>query len=192
MRFYYPLKPTRITIDSFLFEKCESDPNYILQIKKNGWRVQIHKDGDKVEFYTRHNKRLESIVQDADWNLLTETVLNLNVESIIIDGEFLHRRGVLKNTIYVWDAFELNRQKIRKPYEQRKEILEQVVPRSDNILVVKDYHNNFLDVWNRLIEEEDEGIVIKDLRELPYISHSKTIKSGKQFKILLDDKRNVA
>ena len=192
MKFYYPLKPTRITIDSSLFKKCESDSNYILQVKKNGWRTQIHKDKDKVEFFSRHNNKLESIAQDADWKMLTELVLNnIKAESCILDGEFLHRRGSLKNTIYVWDIFEHNHELVRRPYKERKQLLESNVALNSNLIVSKDYNDNFLQVWNELINEEDEGVVIKDLRELLYVNFTKTVESPRQFKILLEDKRNT-
>ena len=189
MKFYYPLKPTRITIDSDLLKRCESDLNFILQVKKNGWRVQIHKDGNKVEFFSRHNNKMEPIAQDADWNLLTNLVLAIKAESCILDGEFLHRRGSLKNTIYVWDIFEYNNELVRKPYRDRKLLLESIITNSNNLIVSKDYSNNFLQVWNSLIAEEDEGIVIKDLREQLYVNFDKTINSARQFKALLEDKR---
>jgi ATP-dependent DNA ligase len=192
MKFYYPLKPTRITIDSNLFKKCESDLNYILQVKKNGWRTQIHKDKDRVEFFSRHNNKLESIAQDADWKMLTNLILNnVKAESCILDGEFLHRRGSLKNTIFVWDIFEHNQELVRKPYSERKQLLESIVTPSSNLFISKDHNNNFIEVWNNLVEEEDEGVVIKDLRELLYVSFNKTIESPRQFKILLEDKRNT-
>lgn len=193
MKFYYPLKPTRITIDSDLLRRCESDPNFILQIKKNGWRTQIHKDGSKVEFFSRHNNKLESVAQDADWKLLTDLVLNnVKANSCVLDGEFLHRRGNLKSTIFVWDIFEYNNEQVRSQYKDRKQLLESIVTPSSNLLVSKDYVDNFLQVWDNLVENEDEGIVIKDLREQLYINFSKTIESSRQFKILLEDKRNTA
>ena len=196
MNFYYPLKPTRISIDSDLFKKCNLDPNFILQIKKNGWRVQIHKDGDKVEFYTRHNKRLESIADNADWKLLKDLVLNnIKANSTIIDGEFLHRRGLIKNTLYIWDLFLLNNEQLKLPYKERKNILDSIIVSHNNLYVAQDYRDNFKQVWDNIdldTIEENEGIVIKDTREPLFISYNepKNQKSARQFKILLEDKRN--
>lgn len=192
MKFYYPLKPTRISIDSNLLQRCDKDPNFILQVKKNGWRVQIHKDGEDIKFFTRHNESLERIVKEADWNLLRDLIKNnVDAKSAIIDGEFLHRRGSLKNTLYVWDIFEHNNEQVKHIYKDRKQLLDNIVTSSDNIYVAQDYNSNFIDVWDDLTSpEENEGIVIKDLREMLYINFNKTIESAKQFKILLEDKRN--
>lgn len=191
MNFLYPLKPTRISIDSSILNNSESDPNFILQIKKNGWRTQIHKNGNEIEFFTRHNKRLEPIAADADWKLLTELIVNnIKAESAIIDGEFLHRRGTRKSTLYVWDLFLLNNELQKKPYGNRKCLLNSIVVPHNNLIIAHDHVDNFLKVWDTLDEVEDEGIVIKDLREQLYISFDKTVKSARQFKILAEDKRN--
>jgi len=195
MKFYYPIKPTRITVDSDIFKRCNQDSNFILQIKKNGWRVQIHKDGTNVEFFTRHNKRLESIAADANWDLLRGLVIaNVKAHSTILDGEFLHRRGKIKSTIHVWDIFEYNNQIVKKRYKERKHLLNSIVESSHNLQVSKDFNSGeFKKIWDNLNNpEENEGVVIKDIRELLYIQYRKPSKgiSPKQFKILLDDKRN--
>lgn len=193
MRFYYPLKPIRITIDSSVFINCNNDNNFILQIKKNGWRIQIHKEGSDVKFFTRHNKRMEPIVQDADWEMLRQLVINnVKANCAIIDGEFLHRRGDLKNTIYIWDVFEVNKEPVDKPYSERKEFLESLIINHPNLYVAKDYSSgSFKQIWDQLYNiQEDEGIVIKDRREKLLINYKESKKSSKQFKILLEDKRN--
>ena len=196
MRFYYPAKPSRISIDSENFKSCNANPAFVLQIKKNGWRIQIHKNGDDVEFYTRHNRRMEPIVPEANWELLTNLIRNIKANSAIIDGEFMGRRGETKNTIYIWDIFEFNSEVQKKTYHERKKLLEAIVEPSDNLIISKDYPaGTFLEVWDSLTNpEENEGIVIKDLRESLYISYKKPSKSTspKQFKVLLDDKRNEA
>lgn len=192
MKFMYPLKPNRISVDSPMFTRCASNPNFILQIKKNGWRILIHKDGDQVEFYSRHKKRMEPIVEDADWDMLRELVRGIKADSCIIDGEFLHRRGEKKNTIYVWDILLLNGELLRKSYKERKQLLESIVTNTDNLSVLEDYVENFQQIWDSLSNpEENEGIVLKDLRErLPVFYSQPSKKSAKQFKILLEDKRN--
>lgn len=190
----FPLKPTRITIGSFLFKKCSNDPNFILQIKKNGWRIQIHKEGNEVKFFTRHNKRMEKIVEDADWEILRTQVQKINADSCIVDAEFMHRRGDKKNTIYMWDLFYLNGKHYRKPYAERKVKLFEIVEQSNNFEILEDYTNNFQQIWDSLTDiNENEGIVLKDTREKLAINYSKPSrdKSPKQFKILLEDKRNI-
>ena len=193
MKFYYPLKPIRITIDSSVFINCNQDDNYILQVKKNGWRVQIHKDGDDVKFFTRHNKRMEPMIADADWEMLRQLVRdNVKADSVVCDGEMLHRRGDLKNTIYLWDIFELNNEIVSQPYFERKQILNSIVVNHFNFYVAEDYESGtFQQVWDKLFNiQEDEGVVIKDRREKHFINYKESHKSSKQFKILLEDKRN--
>lgn len=191
MKFYYPSKPTRISIDSDLFEECDRDPFFILQTKKNGWRIQIHKDHNHIELYSRHNKRLERIVPDANWELLSRDIQNnVKATSCILDGEFLHRRGNKKNTIYLWDIFELNSKTLRRIYSERKHLLNRMVSPTENLLILKDHQSGcFKKVWDNLSNpEENEGIVLKDIREELFVSYRKTTKalSPRQFKILLD------
>jgi len=194
MKFYYPLKPTRITIDSSILNRCENDNNFIAQIKKNGWRVQIHKDGDKIEFYSRHNKRMEPMIEDCNWNLLRELVLNnIKKDSVIIDGEMMHRRGELKSTIFIWDMFEMDGKALRFSYKERKDILESIIIPNSNIILIENVREGFKDLYYNLKNpEENEGIVIKDIREPLFISYNKLSNdhSPKQFKLLLSDRRN--
>jgi ATP-dependent DNA ligase len=194
MRFLFPSKPNRISIDSTIFESCDKDPNFILQIKKNGWRVQIHKEGSEVQFFTRHNKRLEPLVEDADWTTLRNTILKIKANSIILDGEFLHRRGSLKNHLYVWDVFLHNNQLLsNQSYKQRKELLNSLIVNDQYIQVAQDFISSFRSIWDQLTNiEEDEGVVLKDLREKLIVRYVKPSddKSPRQFKILLEDKRN--
>ncbi len=192
MRFMYPTKPNRITVDSPLFTNASIDPNFVLQIKKNGWRCLIHKLGDTVEFYSRHKKRMEPIVMDANWEAFADEVRKLEVESCIADGELMHRRGNIKNKIYLWDLFYVDGQIFRKPYGERKARLDSITPELNHLAVVEDHVDNFLQIWENLSDpKENEGLVIKDLREpVPVLYSEPSKKSARQFKILLDDQRN--
>jgi ATP-dependent DNA ligase len=195
MKFVYPFKSQRISVDSDIFTKCSEDENFILQIKKNGWRVQIHKDREDVKFFTRHNKRMETLV-DADWKKLTSLVLeNIKAESIILDGEFMHMRGSIKNTIFLWDVFYYNGNYCSSSsYKERKDLLSKIVAPDVQLQISQDYQSNFQQVWEELSnKEEDEGVVIKDLREKLKVAHTKLSndKSPRQFKVLLEDKRNL-
>ena len=193
MRFYFPQKPTRITSESSVFKDCEEDSNYVAQKKKDGWRVQIHIENGEVTFFTRHNRRLEPIVAELDWNEMAKLFLdNVKCDSCIIDGEFLHRRtDKWKATFYVWDLFELNGERLRKPYRYRKHLLDRLVSPTPNLMISKDYYGNFIELWKSLDLSVDEGIVIKDLNEPLYVNFNKTINSPRQFKMLLDDPRNT-
>jgi ATP-dependent DNA ligase len=138
---------------------------------------------------------METIV-DADWKKLTSLVLeNVKAESVILDGEFMHMRGSLKNTIFLWDVFYYNGSYCNKlSYKERKDLLSKIVAPDTQLQISQDYQSNFQQVWEELSnKEEDEGVVIKDLREKLRISHTKLSndKSPRQFKVLLEDKRNL-
>lgn len=189
--FYFPLKPTRITLTSELFEKTSNDCNYICQKKKNGWRVQVHKNNDVIEIYTRHKIRIEPLILECDWKKVYERLnQSLNCSQCILDGEFLHRRSSIKEALYFWDIFELNNKVLKESYQTRKQQLGLILTPQDKLELSQDVETNFKDVWNCLEDEVDEGLVIKDLREPLYISYSKTIKSARQFKLLRNDIRN--
>jgi ATP-dependent DNA ligase len=136
------------------------------------------------------------IMVDADWKKLTSLVLeNVKAESTILDGEFMHMRGSLKNTIFLWDIFLYNGSLCSGlTYKERKELLTKIITPDLQLQVSQDYENNFLSVWDSLQnKEEDEGVVIKDLREKLRVSYTKLSndKSPRQFKVLLEDKRNL-
>lgn len=193
MKFYFPLKPTRISIESSILKDCNTDPNFIAQKKKDGWRVQIQKSGNNILLLTRHNKPLEPMISDIDWEEMKQMIVrSIRCQSCIIDGEFLHRRGREKRSFYLWDMFELNGKKLSLPYLERKEILNLNINSTQNFQILHDYKKDFLELWQSLDNELDEGIVIKDLREPLYINYSKTIKSSRQYKILLNDPRNLS
>lgn len=191
MKFVYPFKSKRTFVDSDIFAKCNLDPNFILQVKKNGWRIQIHKDKEDIKFFTRHNKRMETLV-DADWDTLRKLVsTKIKADSAILDGEFMHMRGSLKNTIFLWDVFYYDGEYSSLPYGERKSLLDGIVESSELLQVLPSYSSNFEDVWKSLSnKEEDEGIVMKDLRERLKVTHTKLSndKSPRQFKVLLSDK----
>lgn len=193
MQFYYPLKPTRITLDSPLFQETSKSENFIAQKKKNGWRIQIHKENDKVEIYTRHKKRIEPLILEVEWgNIYRNLLESIKCQNCILDGEFLHRRSSIKEHIYLWDVFFLNNEEVKKPYVDRKRLLEENVSNGIRIEISKDYKFDFRSLWDSLEDDVDEGIVIKDITEPLYVSYDKTIKSHRQFKILRDDVRNNA
>jgi len=185
MRFYFPLKPQRISLDSILFKTLEEDPNFIVQVKKNGWRIQIHKERDSVILYTRHKRLLREVAPDIDHSFLTDLVLSsVKASSAIIDGEFLHRRGEKKNYLYVWDIFEKDGKPQTHSYLERKLTLQSICHSCSHLEVAQDTSTNFLQVWRSLHSSEDEGLVIKDIHEPLYINFNKTINSSRQFKVL--------
>jgi ATP-dependent DNA ligase len=191
MHFYFPTKPTRISIDSQIFALCDKDNNFVAQRKKDGWRIQIHKSGSQILIFTRHKKLLFPLVPEVDWNVLCSDLLkHIQADSCIIDGEFMHRRTAQKETLYVWDLFELEGKRARLPYFERKALLSQIVLPCRTLNVLEDYSSNFAKLWHSLDRSLDEGLVIKDLREQLVVNFNKTIKSPRQYKILLDDPRN--
>lgn len=191
MRFYFPTKPTRISIDSTVFSQCEKDPFYVAQRKKDGWRIQIHKSGSNILIYTRHNKLLFPLISDVNWNTMRSQIAeSIECDSCILDGEFMHRRSTQKETFYLWDIFELSSKPLKLPYQSRYAELTRIITNSSTIQILDNYHSNFHELWSSLDRTVDEGLVIKDIRESLSINFSKTTKSPRQYKILLDDPRN--
>lgn len=191
MHFYFPTKPTRISIDSSIFAQCERDPNFIAQRKKDGWRIQIHKSGDSVQIFTRHNRPLPPLVSDVDWDSTKRLIAgSIDCESCVLDGEFMHRRSLQKETFYLWDIFELNSKPVKLSYEKRQNELTRIIHSSSTFQVLENHHSNFYELWSSLDRTRDEGLVIKDIRESLNINFKRTTKSPRQYKILLDDPHN--
>lgn len=191
MNFYFPSKPTRISIDSALFTQCSNDPNFVAQRKKDGWRIQLHKLDNEITLFTRHKRPLPPLIGDVDWSSIRKMLVNnIHCGSCIIDGEFMHRRSTLKETFYVWDIFELEGKRLMNSYHHRKETLSNIITPTATLQVLEDYSTDFISLWQSLDRSLDEGIVIKDLRESLNVNFCKTTKSPRQYKILLDDPRN--
>jgi len=131
----------------------QNDPNYLYDIKWDGWRILIHKQGNRIEAYTRHGNRvtdqfpeLKQVVR----HIKTDTAI-LDCEGVVLrDGlsafEDFQYRGRLRNehkiesamishpvTFVVFDVLATDKPLLKLPLYERKQILTDIIIPSNQI-----------------------------------------------------------
>jgi len=158
--YLYPCMPNRIYSDSKLFADLDQDPAWVAEIKKNGWRCLVEKTGGRVTLWTR---RYTTIPDLPD---LKEYLTEMLPEGILLDGELIDRRTKdIKGLWYAFDILYLGTEFFHnKPFsERRKELEKHVWDVPGKIEVAKQYRLGKKMLYERVIDEGEEGIVIKKL-----------------------------
>ena len=130
------LKRAAATIEPCLPRKAEvppSGPDWLHEIKHDGFRILARKDGDQVKLITRNGYDFAS-----RYALIVDAIASLPVETCIIDGEAIvvdqtglaifellrYRRHDHAATLCAFDIIELDGADLRRsPIEQRKQHL---------------------------------------------------------------------
>jgi bifunctional non-homologous end joining protein LigD len=128
--FVAPCIPTRAL-------KPPAGPEWVHEIKHDGYRLQVRRDGDVVRLFTR---------KGYDWSdrypAIVLTAMKLRAQSFTVDGEAcvcgpdgvavfdaLHRRGTVREAmLYAFDLLELDGEDLRGlPLGDRKKRLARLV-----------------------------------------------------------------
>lgn len=193
-----PMRPIKV----MLAQKAESITDILdelgsaaFEVKYDGARVQIHKDGSKVELYTR---RLENVTKQFP-EITKSSLENINATQAILEGEIvaiksledrrprpfqdLSRRIKRKYDIdqmvkkipvevNLFDLIYLNgERKIETPFGERRKLLEDVVSATESFrlseqLVTED-EEQAEDFYEHALSMGHEGVMIKNL-QAPY------------------------
>jgi bifunctional non-homologous end joining protein LigD len=119
--------------------KVPAGPDWVHEIKYDGYRLQVRRDGDAVRLFTRRG---------YDWSgrypAIAATAMQLRARSFTLDGEAcvcspdgiaifdaLHRRGTVSEAmLYVFDLLELDGEDLRAmPLGDRKKRLARLLAR---------------------------------------------------------------
>jgi bifunctional non-homologous end joining protein LigD len=156
-------------------DTAPSGGGWLHELKLDGYRIQAHRDGDKVQLLTR---------KGLDWThrmkSIAGLVRELPVEKAILDGEVVvlaengttsfadlqaaFQEGVKKPlTYFAFDLLHLNGHSLRAlPLIERKEVLEQIVDGSAEFLRFSEHVETSGDVvFAKACELRAEGIVSK-------------------------------
>jgi bifunctional non-homologous end joining protein LigD len=127
-----------------------SGPGWLHEIKHDGFRVLIHRDGDRVHVYTRNGNDLT-----ARFPAITAAAAVVRARSFWLDGEAvvvdeqglasfdLLRRRVGQARAFCWafDLIKLDGQDLREePLECRKDALAKLLKRASFGLAVNEHH----------------------------------------------------
>jgi bifunctional non-homologous end joining protein LigD len=119
--------------------KVPAEPEWVHEIKHDGYRLQVRRDGEAVRLFTRRG---------YDWSgrypAIAVTAMQLRARSFTLDGEAcvcgpdgiaifdaLHRRGTVSEAmLYVFDLLELDGEDLRAlPLGARKKRLARLLAR---------------------------------------------------------------
>jgi bifunctional non-homologous end joining protein LigD len=173
-RQFEPCIPTRVT-------KVPIGPDWIHEIKHDGYRLIVQRDGKRVRLFTRNG---------YDWTdrypLIVESALKNRSGSFVIDGEAvllgvdgvsdfdgLHtRKHDAEVQLYAFDCLALDGEDLRKlPLSLRKTNLARLLARRPDGIFVAPFEQGEIgpDLFRKACEFGLEGLVSKH-RDRPYRS----------------------
>ena len=165
--------------------------------KFDGFRVAVHKDGDKVELFSRNLEDTTHAFPDLVRGVKSE----IKAKSLIMEGEaiaynpttseFLPFQETTKRrrkyqieemakklplVLFAFDLLYLNGRDIcEKPYRERRKLLESIIPKKDNQTVrlaeerVLKNAEGISKFFNESVSEGLEGLMLKKLAS-PYVA----------------------
>jgi bifunctional non-homologous end joining protein LigD len=169
-------RPMLATLVSKPFDRA----GWVYEEKYDGYRILAYKEGSKVTLLSRNNKdRSDTFpgVADAVAHLKQRTVL-LDGEVIAFDRHKVSRFQLLQqghSTRYaVFDCLYCNGIDLRqKPLEQRREFLEDILPKEGEMLISRRLASNGFEAFRAAKRRGFEGIVAKD-NAAPYVDRRST------------------
>jgi bifunctional non-homologous end joining protein LigD len=171
--FVPPCIPTRAT-------KPPAGPDWVHEIKHDGYRLPVRRDGDAVRLFTRRgydwSSRYPAIIVTA--TRLRATSFTLDGEAVVCgpDGvaifDALHRRGTVSEAMmYAFDLLELDGKDLRDlPLGDRKKQLRRLVGKRRLGIVLSEHTDeDGAVIFQQACKMGLEGIVSKRL-SAPYRS----------------------
>jgi bifunctional non-homologous end joining protein LigD len=161
--------------------KVPSGPDWIHEVKHDGYRLQVRREGDVVRLFTRRGfdwtKRYPAIVRTA--LALPARSCTLDGEAVVCGGdgiavfEDIHRRGIVTDAmLYAFDLLEYGGEDLRPfPLADRKRLLTKVIGRRSLGIVLSQHTDE--DIFRGICKMGLEGVVSKRLSS-PYRSGRST------------------
>lgn len=176
---FTPIKPMLLQMGNN--EEINDNPNWIYDIKWDGWRILLHKEGDRVEAFTRHGNNVTAKfpeLQEVGQSIQSHTAI-IDCEGVVLRNgvsvfdDFAYR-GRLTNTSKIeqatlthpatfiaFDVLATDTPHTNKPLVERKEILSSIIEPSSNLLVTPSIAGNGSNIFQLTKEKNMEGIVGK-------------------------------
>ena len=212
-----PIKPALAERLSSAEEIIEKIGECYVEAKYDGFRIQLHKEGDKIELFSRRIERMThmfpEIVKAAKEQIKGDAIIE--GETISYDestGEFLpfqftirrkRKHGVEEMAeqypaiYFAFDILYNGKDLTQKPYLERRSILEQTITEGEIIKISEKIRTGdpqeLMRFFNENIGRGLEGIVAKDLKA-PYIAGARKfawIKLKRSYKGELADTVDV-
>lgn len=161
--------------------EIDDDPSWIYDIKWDGWRILLHKQGEQIEAFTRHGNNVTAKfpeLQDVGRSIQSHTAI-IDCEGVVLRNgvsvfdDFAYR-GRLTNTSKIeqatlthpatfiaFDVLTTDTPHTNKPLVERKEILSSIIEPSNSMLVTPSITGNGNSIFQLTKEKNMEGIVGK-------------------------------
>lgn len=153
-------------------------PDWLHEIKWDGWRLQAHKRADGVTLYSRPGNDIT-----RRFSRIAAAIEALPRRSLVLDGEIvafddqnrpdfhLLRRKRVAVIAFLFDVLEVNGADLRsRPWHERRQFLERLMARNqDDTLRLSDAWTDGVALLRAAGENGLEGIVSKH-RNAPYRS----------------------
>lgn len=149
-----------------------NDPDWVYEVKWDGYRAIAYLHGDKVDIRSRNNKSFNDKFYPV-FDALKELNLNaiLDGEIVVTDANGLADFGALQNwrseadgevVFYVFDLLWYNGKNLMdQPLSERKAKLEEILPESDIIKISRFFEADARDFFNLAEKMGFEGIIAK-------------------------------
>jgi bifunctional non-homologous end joining protein LigD len=161
-----------------------TDPNLLYEPKYDGWRLLLHKEGPKIEIYTRHGNLVTNRFPE-----FVEAAAGIQAHSVILDGEgvcfcpvklrpdfgMFEARAKLTNPIKIqaamqhspatlipFDVIMVNGKSLcADPLLERKRILTEFISNGPAIMLPTYFIGDGQGLFDWTLENKWEGIVAK-------------------------------
>nr|WP_230584784.1 RNA ligase family protein [Lysinibacillus sphaericus] len=174
---FKPIKPMLVSTGTTLI----NTDDWIYEIKMDGWRILIHKDGDRIEAFTREGNNVTS--KFPELNLVAESITEhtaiIDTEGVVFRNgvsnfEDFAYRGLLTNqdkildatstnpvTFVAFDILATNKPLLNEPLTKRKEWLSEVIEPSNYLVEVPSIKGDGSSIYQLTKEKGMEGVVGK-------------------------------
>ncbi|WP_338046017.1 DNA ligase [Paenibacillus sacheonensis] len=174
---FTPIKPMIVSMGKEAFD----DEHYLFEPKWDGWRLLLHKQGGRLEAYTRNGNRVTEKFPE-----LREAVSAIRVPEAILDGEGVCLRGdrtvfddfayrgrlsdsrriaaavrTHPATFILFDVLQTNQSHMQEPLTTRKARLQEAVASTDVLALTAYVEGQGRALQNWTIARELEGTVAK-------------------------------
>jgi len=176
---FTPIKPMLLHMGNS--NEIDDDPSWIYDIKWDGWRILLHKEGDRVEAYTRHGNNVTAKFPEllTVGESIKEHTAIIDCEGVVLRNgisifdDFAYR-GRLSNkdkikeaevthpsSFIAFDILATDRSHMNEPLVDRKERLTSIIEPSSNLLITPSVMGNGKTIFQLTKDKGMEGIVGK-------------------------------
>jgi ATP-dependent DNA ligase len=177
---------------SSVIQEKSDDVNWWAEIKKNGSRLCLWKSKEDSKKHNNFNNfifwnRTKELLSYTPSQELIDELNSLDIpDGTHIDAELLHQKTKhIKHFIYVYDIYRFKGKEVFETLEVRRRMIEDIVgDKLKHIQLAQIYQDDFPALFKKVIlEEENEGIVMKNKKGKIVWNLKSCVEVGWQLKV---------